>query len=203
MTRAARPVFAIMDPSTMASLDRRQLANGAVDAFTHVIEQYLTVPVNAPVQYGFSEVLLRTLIEWGPKLVAANSPEARENVMWAANQALNGLIGAGVKQDWSTHMIGHAITALYEIYEDDDRPVTAVEDLAGTLIATAEGIDPEGDDGAVRAAAAAAAWIGMNPRDSNEDHEADHVLREGVRMAFGKDVPSEVHEYLSGRGIKL
>jgi hypothetical protein len=96
-----------------------------------------------------------------------------------------------------------AITALYEIYEDDDRPVTAVEDLAGTLVATAEGIDPEGDDGAVLAAAAAAAWLGMNPRDHNEDHEADHVLRESVRMAFGKDAPKQVHEYLSGRGIKL
>jgi hypothetical protein len=96
-----------------------------------------------------------------------------------------------------------AITALYEIYEDDDRPVTAVEDLAGTLVATAEGIDPEGDDGAVLAAAAAAAWVGMNPRDPNEDHEADHVLREGVRMAFGKDVPSQVEAYLAGRGVSL
>ena len=121
---AARPVFAIMDPSTMKSLDQRQLANGAVDAFTHVIEQYLTVPANAPVQHGFSEVLLRTLIEWGPKLIADNTPEARENVMWAANQALNGLIGAGVRQDWSTHMIGHAITALYDI--DHARTLTLV-----------------------------------------------------------------------------
>jgi hypothetical protein len=96
-----------------------------------------------------------------------------------------------------------AITALYEIYEDDDRPVTAVEDLAGTLVATAEGIDPEGDDGAVLAAAAAGAWIGLNPRDRNEDHDADHVLREGTRMAFGKDVPRQLHEYLTNRGIKL
>ena len=96
-----------------------------------------------------------------------------------------------------------AIRALYEIYEDDDRPVTAVEDLAGTLVATAEGIDPEGDDGAVLAAAAAAAWVGLNPRDRNEDHDVDHVLREGVRMAFGKEVPSVVREYLSGRGVKL
>ena len=87
--------------------------------------------------------------------------------------------------------------ALYEIYEDDDRPVTAVEDLAGTLVATAEGIDPEGDDGAVLACAAAAAWIGMHPRDRNEDHEADHVLREGVRMAFGKEVPPQVADYLA------
>lgn len=111
----ARPRFAILDPDTMASLDRRQLQNGAVDAFTHVVEQYLTLPVNAPVQHGFSEVLLRTLIEWGPRLVERNDAAARETVMWAANQALNGLIGAGVPQDWSTHMIGHAITALYEI----------------------------------------------------------------------------------------
>src|ERR1700754_855968 len=96
-----------------------------------------------------------------------------------------------------------AITALYEIYEDDDRAGTAVEDLAGTFVATAEGIDPEGDDGAVLATAAAAAWLGMNPRDRNEDHEADHVLREAVRMAFGKDAPRQVHEYLSTRGIKL
>jgi len=120
----ARPIFAIMDPSTMASLDKRQLGNGAVDAFTHVLEQYLTIPLNTPVQYGYSEVLLRTLIEWGPKLLAENTPEARENVMWAANQALNGLIGAGVRQDWSTHMIGHALTALYDI--DHARTLTLV-----------------------------------------------------------------------------
>jgi NADP-dependent alcohol dehydrogenase len=121
---AARPVFAIMDPSTMRSLDQRQLANGVVDAFTHVLEQYLVAPVNAPVQFGFSEVLLKTLVEWGPKLLADNTAEARENVMWAANQALNGLIGAGIEQDWSTHYIGHALTALYGI--DHARTLTVV-----------------------------------------------------------------------------
>jgi NADP-dependent alcohol dehydrogenase len=121
---AARPAFAILDPSTMASLDRRQLGNGAVDAFTHVLEQYLTTPGNTPIQYGYSEVLLRTLIEWGPILLDQNTPDARETVMWAANQALNGLIGAGVRQDWSTHMIGHAMTALYGI--DHARTLTLV-----------------------------------------------------------------------------
>jgi hypothetical protein len=96
-----------------------------------------------------------------------------------------------------------AIMALYEIYEDDDRPVTAVEDLAGTLIATAEGIDPEGDDGALLACAAAAVWIGMHSHDRNEEHQADHVLREGARMVFGKEPPRQVIDYLSGRGITL
>ena len=96
-----------------------------------------------------------------------------------------------------------AVMALYEIYEDDDRPATAAEDLAGDLIATARGIDPEGDDGAVLAAAAAAAWLGINPHDQHEDHERDHVLREGVRLAFGKGVPSQVRAFLEGRGIRL
>src|SRR5690606_5938177 len=105
-------------------LSRRQLENGVVDALTHVLEQYLTMPVNTPVQYGFSETLLEVLIEWGPILVETRSMEACENVMWAANQALNGLIGAGVRQDWSTHMIGHAITALYGI--DHARTLTLV-----------------------------------------------------------------------------
>ncbi|PCJ88469.1 MAG: NADH-dependent alcohol dehydrogenase [Hyphomicrobiales bacterium] len=120
----ARPRFAILDPTTMLSLDRRQLENGAVDAFTHVLEQYMTQPVNTPIQYGYSETILRVLIEWGPILVETRSEEACENVMWAANQALNGLIGAGVPQDWSTHMIGHAITALYGI--DHARTLTMI-----------------------------------------------------------------------------
>jgi NADP-dependent alcohol dehydrogenase len=121
---SARPTFAVLDPDFMRSLDRRQLENGVVDAFTHVIEQYLTLPLNAPVQFGFSETLLKVLIEWGPRLVETGSVEARENVMWAANQALNGLIGAGVPQDWSTHMIGHAITALSDL--DHARTLTLV-----------------------------------------------------------------------------
>lgn len=122
--QAARPRFAILDPSTMASLSRRQLENGVVDAFTHVLEQYMTRPVNAPIQYGFSETIMKVLAEWGPKLIKEPSDEARENVMWAANQALNGLIGAGVPQDWSTHMIGHAITAVYGI--DHARTLSAI-----------------------------------------------------------------------------
>jgi NADP-dependent alcohol dehydrogenase len=74
--QSARPQFAIMDPTTMLSLSRRQLENGVVDAFTHVLEQYLTMPVNTPVQYGFSETVLEVHIEWGPQLVETRSEEA-------------------------------------------------------------------------------------------------------------------------------
>ncbi|GGW53335.1 iron-containing alcohol dehydrogenase [Alishewanella tabrizica] len=108
------PQFAILDPTVTFSLPPKQAANGVVDAFVHVMEQYLTYPVNAPVQDRFAEGLLLTLIEEGPKVLAEpDDYEVRANVMWAATMALNGLIGQGVPQDWATHMIGHEITALY------------------------------------------------------------------------------------------
>jgi NADP-dependent alcohol dehydrogenase len=113
-----RPVFAILDPAVTLSLSGRQISNGVVDAFIHTMEQYLTYSVNAKVQDRFAEGLLLTLIEDGPKaLIAetANDLEVRGNIMWAATMALNGLIGAGVPQDWTTHMIGHELTGGYGI----------------------------------------------------------------------------------------
>lgn len=108
------PVFAVLDPATTFSLPTKQISNGVVDAFVHTIEQYLTYPVDAKVQDRAAEGLLMTLIEEGPKALSDPSNYAvRANVMWAATQALNGLIGVGVPQDWATHMIGHEITALH------------------------------------------------------------------------------------------
>ncbi len=108
------PQFAILDPVTTFSLPARQIANGVVDAFVHTIEQYLTYPVNAPVQDRFAEGLLLTLIEEGPKALAEpENYDVRANIMWTATLALNGLIGQGVPQDWATHAIGHEITAVY------------------------------------------------------------------------------------------
>lgn len=108
------PVFAVLDPTTTYTLPPRQIANGVVDAFVHIMEQYLTYPVNAKVQDRFAEGLLLTLIEEGPKALATPKDyEVRSNVMWAATMALNGLIGVGVPQDWTTHMIGHELTAMH------------------------------------------------------------------------------------------
>ncbi len=108
------PKFSVLDPETTFSLPIRQISNGIVDAFTHTVEQYLTYPVNAPLQDRMAEAILQTLIEEGPKTLAAPQDyDARANVMWCASMALNGLIGAGVPQDWATHNIGHELTALY------------------------------------------------------------------------------------------
>jgi len=114
MSRLVFPQFSILDPSKTFTLPVRQVGNGVVDAFVHVMEQYLTYPANAPIQDRFAEGILTTLIEEGPKALAAPQDyDVRANVMWCATLALNGLIGAGVPQDWSTHMIGHELTALY------------------------------------------------------------------------------------------
>lgn len=108
------PTFSVLDPTTTYSLPTRQIANGVVDAFVHTIEQYLTYPVNSPVQDRFAEGIFLTLIEEGPKALANPLDYAtRANIMWTATLALNGLIGAGVPQDWATHMIGHELTALH------------------------------------------------------------------------------------------
>lgn len=110
------PQFSILDPTKTYTLSPRQVGNGVVDAFVHTTEQYLTYPANAPVQDRFAEGLLSTLIELGEQaLTQPEDYDVRANLMWVATMALNGLIGAGVPQDWSTHMIGHELTALYNI----------------------------------------------------------------------------------------
>jgi len=113
-----RPQFAVLDPQVTLSLSDRQISNGIVDAFVHVMEQYLTYDVNAKVQDRISEGLLLTLIEEGPKALASETKDdldVRANAMWCATLALNGLIAAGVPQDWTAHMIGHELTGLYGI----------------------------------------------------------------------------------------
>lgn len=111
-----RPRFSILDPETTFSLPPRQTANGIVDAFVHVVEQYVTYPANGPLQDRQAEAILCTLVEEGPKVMKnPKDYETRSTIMWCATQALNGLIGLGVPQDWSTHYIGHELTALYGI----------------------------------------------------------------------------------------
>lgn len=110
------PQFSILDPECVFTLPDRQVANGIADAFVHVMEQYLTYPVNAPLQDRFAEGILLTLVEEGPKVLSDRTNyDAAANFMWSATLALNGLIAAGVPEDWATHMIGHELTAFHGI----------------------------------------------------------------------------------------
>lgn len=108
------PKFSVLDPTTTYTLPARQIGNGVVDSYVHVVEQYVTYPANGKVQDRFAEGLLMNLLEDGPK--ALENPtdyDVRANLMWTATMALNGLIATGVPADWATHLIGQEITGLY------------------------------------------------------------------------------------------
>ncbi|TDO98404.1 iron-containing alcohol dehydrogenase [Flavobacterium sp. 245] len=110
------PKFSICDPTVIASLPKRQIQNGVVDAYTHVMEQYLTYPHEGFLQDRIAEGILQTLIQVGPGVVENPTDYTlASNFMWSCTMALNGLIQKGVPQDWATHMIGHELTALYGI----------------------------------------------------------------------------------------
>ena len=110
------PQFSVLDPEVVKSIPLRQLQNGVIDAYTHVLEQYLTYPTGAFLQDRFAESILKTLTEIGPKLITQPyNYDLASEFMWCCTMALNGLIQKGVPTDWSTHMIGHELTALFGI----------------------------------------------------------------------------------------
>lgn len=124
-SRKVYPQFSILDPETTFTLSPIQTANGIGDAFVHCCEQYLTYPVNSPLQDRQAEAVMLTLIEEGSKVMTnPNDYEARANVMWCATCALNNTLGLGVIEDWATHMIGHELTAFFGL--DHARTLTIV-----------------------------------------------------------------------------
>lgn len=110
------PQFSILDPEVIKSIPQRQLANGVADAFTHVMEQYMTYPIGAKLQDRFAESIMQTLVEVAPEIMKDPSKyEAASNFMWSCTMALNGLIQQGVPGDWAVHSMGHELTAMYGI----------------------------------------------------------------------------------------
>lgn len=110
------PVFSFLDPTLLATVPERQVVNGITDAFMHVLEQYITFPSQNLLQEREAEAILSTLIEIAPVVIKNPADyEAASQLFWCASHALNGNLRCGVKTDWSTHMIGHELTALYGI----------------------------------------------------------------------------------------
>lgn len=110
------PLFSILDPSVVKSIPQRQIANGLADAFTHVLEQYMTYPVGALLQDRIAESIFQTIIEIAPTILRDPTDyKTASNFMWSCTMALNGLIQKGVPTDWAIHMMGHELTALFGI----------------------------------------------------------------------------------------
>jgi len=120
------PVFSILDPETTYTLPARQTANGIVDTMVHVFEQYLTRDTGNPLNEGIAEAVLKTTIENGKKVfLSPGDYDIRANLMWSATMALNGLIGVNAAHDWTSHGIGHELTALYGLDHGQSLAVVA------------------------------------------------------------------------------
>ncbi|MBO1326675.1 iron-containing alcohol dehydrogenase [Acetobacter sp. TBRC 12305] len=180
------PRFSVLDPTKTYSLPLRQVANGVVDSFVHIMEQYLTYPAGGMAQDRFAEGLLQSLIEIGPKVIAQpDNYDLRANFMWIATLALNGLIGAGVPQDWATHMIGHEVTARYDI--DHARTLAVVlpamlrirkEAKRGKLLQYAQRV-----------------W---NLHDGSEDERIEAAIARTEAFFESLDIPTRLSAYTIG-----
>jgi len=179
----AHPKFSVIDPETTYSLPPRQVSNGIVDSFAHVLEQYLTYPVNAPLPDRLAESILQTLVEIAP--AALEDPpnyEARASLCWCSTLALNGLIAQGVPQDWSTHMIGHEMTALSGL----DHAQTLAIAYPGTLTACRK------NKHAKLLQYAARVW---NIHEGSEEQRIDRAI-DATRSFFeGAGVKSHMKDY--------
>lgn len=179
------PKFSILDPETTFSLPDRQVANGIVDAYAHVMEQYLTFDVNSPLQDRWSEGVLLTLIEEGPKTLKDKTDyKSRTNFMWAATMALNGIIAVGVAQDWATHMIGHELTALYGI--DHGRTLAMIMPALFTVMK---------ENKRAKLVQYGERIFGITAKDGNDDQRADLAIERTRQFFESLGVPTRLSAY--------
>jgi NADP-dependent alcohol dehydrogenase len=197
------PVFSILDPEVVYSIPKKQKANGLTDSFIHVFEQYLTDDVNAKIQDRWAEGVFKTIVEIAPDVMADKpSYDACANYMWSATCALNFFICPGVNQDWSTHMIGHELTALCGL----DHGVTLAIVLPGTMRVMSQpkmaklemfcknvwGVDAKGNEAvevAIQKTEAFFNSLGIKTRLSD--------------YGIGEDVVNEIVRRFRERGLKL
>ncbi|MDB5056027.1 MAG: NADH-dependent butanol dehydrogenase [Bacilli bacterium] len=110
------PKFSILDPQHTVSLPAIQTVYGMVDIMSHVLEQYYHNGTNTVLQDAYSESLLKTVINTAPRLLNdLTSLDNRETILYCGTMALNGILSMGVKGDWATHNLEHAVSAIHDI----------------------------------------------------------------------------------------
>ncbi|MEB9946940.1 MULTISPECIES: iron-containing alcohol dehydrogenase [Bacillus cereus group] len=110
------PQFSILDPVHTTSVPKDQTIYGMVDIMSHVLEQYFHHGTNTELQNRYCEAVLKTVIETAPKLLSdLENYEHRETILYCGTMALNGILAMGVKGDWATHNIEHAVSAVHDI----------------------------------------------------------------------------------------
>ncbi|HEY6776851.1 MAG TPA: hypothetical protein VI122_10100, partial [Thermoleophilaceae bacterium] len=92
-----------------------------------------------------------------------------------------------------------ALGRLEEQLEDDDEPVTAVENLEERLALAAEGADYDAEDPAVAVASAVVLYLASKGGRASYDRDPDELIRLAVRAQWHGDPPSSVADWLGAR----
>jgi len=177
------PQFSILDPTVVASIPQRQLANGITDAFTHVMEQYMTYPIGADLQDRFAESIMSSLVTTAPKLMKDPADYTiAANFMWCCTMALNGLIQKGVPNDWAIHAIGHELTALYGIDHARTLAIIAPRHYAHFLDNKKEKLAQYGER----------VW---NITEGTVEEQANAAIAKTVEFFHSMDIPTRLSDY--------
>lgn len=110
------PAYALLDPENTYTVPVYQTAAGAADILAHVLEVYFSPEENTFMQDRMMEALMKTCIHFGP--IACMEPEnyeARANLLWASEWAINGFIACGKPGPWPAHSIEHQLSAQYDV----------------------------------------------------------------------------------------
>ncbi|MBO6516285.1 MAG: iron-containing alcohol dehydrogenase [Bacteroidia bacterium] len=177
------PKFSVLDPTVVATIPKRQLANGLTDSYMHVMEQYLTYPVGADLQDRIAEGILSSLIETAPKILKDPSDyEAAANFMWCCTMALNGLIQKGVPTDWAVHAIGHELTALFGIDHARTLAIVAPSHYRYNLKSKMEKLVQYGER----------VW---NITEGNSEERASKAIEKTELFFQSLDIPTRLSDY--------
>ena len=110
------PMFSLLNPELNYTLPEFQTACGVADMMAHVMERYFTNTKEVEVTDRLCEAFLLTLVNEAPKAIKEPTDyNARANLTWAGAIAHNGSCGVGREEDWSSHILEHELSALYDV----------------------------------------------------------------------------------------
>ena len=90
-----------------------------------------------------------------------------------------------------------------EQLEDDDAPITAIDNLEERLALAAEGADYDIENPAVSVATAVVIYLASKRGRSNYDRDPSELLRLAARAQWRGDPPDDVADWLGGRGVEV
>ena len=110
------PKFSILDPENTYTVPKNHTVYGMVDMMSHVLEQYLHPESNTELQENMQFSVLETVMNTAPKLIEdMQNYDHRATIMLSGTVALNQSLQMGVRGDWASHNIEHAVSAVYDI----------------------------------------------------------------------------------------